>query len=347
MPLKAGLERVLLLLSGEHPTMTYSEICAILDSEGMGYDAIAKHDQIFLLDVNPAAMELLGKRSAYLMEGGRLLAQCAANTEDCAKSLENIDWSFLGGKSFGARANRVRNYWRNLDTQELQGMIGGIVKGNTDSIVNLDCPEVWIKGIISDAGVFFYIIGVSTDRSGFTARRPKSRPYFHPGVLEPKLSRAFVNLSGVREGGLFVDPFCGTGGFLIEAALMGMKACGMDLDMRMVNGTGKNVAHYHLDCDLLHGDAKALPLSAIDGISTDPPYGRGTTTMGMDAASVLLGFLRGASGALKKGGKLCTAAPIELNPRRMAQESGFKVIEEHQMRVHKSLTRSIIVVERD
>ena len=347
MPAKPGLERVLLLLSGEHPSLPYSETCAILESERIEHVVVSKHDQIFIIDMEQNGKKLLEERSAYVMEGGRFLFRAEPSLATLGEACRDYDWSFLGGRSFGAKANRVRNYWRNVDTQGVQEAIGYAITESTDSNVNLTKPDVWIRGITTDAGIFIYARDIETDRHAFTKRRPKSRPYFHPGVLEPKLSRAFVNMSGAKRGEFFVDPFCGTGGFLIEAAMMGMKACGMDLDPRMVKGAEKNLKHYNLESDLVHGDAKNLPMSSVDGMATNPPYGRGTTTMGINVREVLFGFLKGACDALRKDGRLCTAAPIELNPSQLARDAGLKVVEEHRMRVHKSLTRSIIVVKRD
>jgi len=56
-------------------------------------------------------------------------------------------------------------------------------------------------------------------KSGFGKRKPHMRPGFHPSSLNPKLARAFVNLTGIRKGTI-VDMFCGTGGILIEAGLI-------------------------------------------------------------------------------------------------------------------------------
>ncbi len=143
-----------------------------------------------------------------------------------------------------------------------------------------------------------------------------------------------------------MDPFCGTGGFLIEAGLMGFRAVGMDLDAKMVRGAARNLRHYGIEAGLIHGDARQIPLDRADGIATDPPYGRGTSTMGSDVKQILTDFLLEASGLLDKGKIICTAAPMELDPSALAARSGFEVREEHRMRVHKSLTRSIVVAER-
>lgn len=340
------LNRLAILLSGEHPTLPFSEVCAVMRAEGIAYRVFAKHDQLLLIDAGGGATEALRERSAYAMEGGRLLAQSQASIEEFRRSCKEMDWGLIKGRTFGAKAKRVRRHCEHIDTQELQSIVGEEATREGDAKVDLMAPEVWIRSVITDAGIFTYAIDFASDRHSFSSRKPKTRPYFHPGVLEPKIARAFVNLCGVRRGDTFVDPFCGTGGFLIEAATMGIYAFGMDVDRRMVIGAGKNLKHYNLDADIVLGDAMALPVSKADGIASDPPYGRGTTTLGQDVREVISGFMESAFDALKAGGRACTAAPTELRPAELATSAGFRVVEEHSMRVHKSLTRLIIVVEK-
>ncbi len=341
-----GLSRVALLLSGEHPTLPFSEVCAVLRSEGIRHQPVARHDQIFIIDAGEGASEALHARSAYAMEGGRLLTHSPAGIEEFRKSCMRTDWGFLKGRSFGAKAKRVRTHWEQIDTQELQAIVGEVVMAESDAKVDLKSPDVWIRSIVTDAGIFTYTLDFDTDRRTFSSRKPKTRPYFHPGVLEPKIARAFVNLCGVKRGEVFADPFCGTGGFLIEATTMGIGAIGMDIDRRMVRGAGKNLRHYGLEADLLLGDARSLPIARVDGMASDPPYGRGTTTMGKGVREVISGFMESAYGVLKPGGRVCTASPKEIDPATLAIKAGFTLVEEHRMRVHKSLTRSIIVVEK-
>jgi len=339
-------ERILLLLSGEHPTIPYSEACAVLQTKGVEFDQISRHDQVLIIDGKGGVKDAMMERAAYVMEGGRFILRSEPSELVFERCCGGADWSFLGGRSFGVKVTRVKEYWRGVGTQELQGIVGEIVKGETDSRVDLERPEVWIRGVVTDGGVFLYTLDFQTDRRAFMARRPKTRPYFHPGVLDPKLSRAFVNLSRVKGGEVFLDPFCGTGGFLIEGALVGCRVCGIDLDLRMLPGARRNLRHYGLEADLIHGDARNLPLRRADGMATDPPYGRGTSTRGENVRDILSGFFKDAHHVLKEGGYLCTAAPIELNPSELARKAGFRVHEEHSMRVHKSLTRSIVVAER-
>jgi len=338
---------MLLLLSGEYPTIPFSEVHALLMAEKLKYQEVAKGDQVLAISAGKKAAEVLENRAAFVMEGGRFVASSEPVAERVERECKQADWKFLAGRSFGVKVTRVKEYWPSLDTQDLQRRIGHAIREETGSQVNLNKPDVWIRGAVTDKGVFIFAKEMQTDRSAYSKRKPKTRPYFHPGVMDPKISRAFVNLSRVKEGEVFVDPFCGTGGFLIEGAMMNCQVCGMDLDMRMVLGAKKNLAHYGLDAELLRCDATELPLNRADGIATDPPYGRGTSTMGSTVKEILAGFFREAERILGRGRFLCTAAPVELDPSGLAREAGFIVREEHRMRVHKSLTRSIIVAERD
>jgi len=340
------LKKILLLLSGEHTTLPYSEACAVLEAEGVEFRVLTRHDQLLLIEAGPGAIDAIEGRSAFVMEGGEFILSSAASSEDICRRCAEMDWRFLEGRSFGVKVTRVKEHWKGLNTQKTQLTVGDAIVAATDSCVDLSEPDVWIRGVITDAGFFLFARGLQTDRHAFSSRRPRSRPYFHPGVLEAKIARAFVNLSRVKRGEVFADPFCGTGGFLIEAALIGCVACGTDLDMRMVSGARRNLAHYGLDANILQGDATAMPFRDLGGIATDPPYGRGTSTMGSEVRSIISHFMEESFRVLEPGHFVCAAAPADLEPGRLVEAAGLRLREEHAMRVHKSLTRAIIVAER-
>ena len=54
--------------------------------------------------------------------------------------------------------------------------------------------------------------------------------------MMPRMARALVNISLVNPGEWLFDPFCGTGGILIEASDVGAVAAGGDMDRVMVTG---------------------------------------------------------------------------------------------------------------
>lgn len=53
------------------------------------------------------------------------------------------------------------------------------------------------------------------------------------GMLPPKLSQILINLCSPSLEGIIIDPFCGSGGLLMEAGLMGYRAEGSDINPKM------------------------------------------------------------------------------------------------------------------
>ncbi len=76
------------------------------------------------------------------------------------------------------------------------------------------------------------------------ARRDRERPARDAkvGMLPPKLAQILINLCGnLPAGARLLDPFCGTGVVLQEAALMGYVPYGTDLNERMIEYSQKNL----------------------------------------------------------------------------------------------------------
>jgi tRNA G10 N-methylase Trm11 len=61
------------------------------------------------------------------------------------------------------------------------------------------------------------------------------------GMLPPKLAQTMLNLAQVHPGSRVLDPFCGTGVVLQEAALMGCSVYGPDVSERMGRYTRDNL----------------------------------------------------------------------------------------------------------
>ena len=80
-----------------------------------------------------------------------------------------------------------------------------------------------------------------------------------------------------------LDPFCGTGGILLEAGLIGIHIIGSDIEQKMIDGCQKNLEFYHLkNFQLFCADIGDISqyVSSVDAIVTDFPYARATTTKG-------------------------------------------------------------------
>lgn len=75
------------------------------------------------------------------------------------------------------------------------------------------------------------------------AARDQARPKrdARVGMLPPKLAQMIINLADPAPGDTVLDPFCGTGVILQEAALMGFNIYGTDLEPRMVEYSEANM----------------------------------------------------------------------------------------------------------
>lgn len=109
------------------------------------------------------------------------------------------------------------------------------------------------------------VIAESTGSQNITAlaARDQGRPRRDAfvGMLPPKLAQLMINLAHPAAGSRVLDPFCGTGVVLQEAALMGYSVYGSDLSEKMVRYTRDNLnwlqESHHLSFDwyLHEGDA--------------------------------------------------------------------------------------------
>jgi len=175
----------------------------------------------------------------------------------------------------------------------------------------------------------------------YESRKPQDRPFFHPTSMHPKLARALVNLSRVLPGETLLDPFCGTGGILIEAGLCGLEPVGWDIDQDMIDGCRKNLDHYGLEARLEKKDAVSEAGEELDAIATDPPYGRSSYSS-KKTSDLFEDFVENAYRMLAGTGRLVLMSPDELE----YDTGGFKVVDVFRVRMHKSLTRRITVLEK-
>jgi 16S rRNA G966 N2-methylase RsmD len=181
-------------------------------------------------------------------------------------------------------------------------------------------------------------------KQGWSHRRPRSRPFFHPSAIFPKLSRALVNMSRCKEEESFLDPFAGTGSLAIEASIVGARVVALDMSEKMTRGALANMKHFgQAWLGVMRADSATSPIMKVDAIATDIPYGRASSTRGRDPREIIDLALGSLSQALKKGSTL-----VIMHPQTVRVESTpeIEVKEEHNLHVHKRLTRTITVLRR-
>jgi len=113
--------------------------------------------------------------------------------------------------------------------------------------------------------------------------RDESRPYISSEIsTSPKVCRTLLTLAGARPGDTVLDPFCGTGTILMEAAMLGMKVIGIDTEGNQVQGTKSNLIWFgkdsgqQVDFEVIRGDARELAnlvTRQVDAVAFEPSLG--------------------------------------------------------------------------
>jgi modification methylase len=104
----------------------------------------------------------------------------------------------------------------------------------------------------------------------------------HPGKMLPELARRLIS-EYCPPGGLVVDPMCGIGTTLVEAAALGRRAVGVELEPRWAQLACGNLDHalpagHSALAEVRIGDARRLPevladlAGQVDLVVTSPPY---------------------------------------------------------------------------
>ena len=146
---------------------------------------------------------------------------------------------------------------------------------------------------------------------------------------------------------MLLDPFCGTGGILIEAGLIGANVIGGDINKRMVDGCREtldfyNIKNYKLFCADV-GDIKKH-VNIVDSVVVDLPYGKSTTTGGEDLKILYDRAFESIYHVLKGDGKAVIGMPTK--DMLSLGERYFTLVEKHACRVHRSLTRYFAVYKK-
>lgn len=227
--------------------------------------------------------------------------------------------------------------------------------------VDLENPKTLIQLFAIKNKVYCSLLIKKIDYD-FEARKSHLRPFPHPNSLHPKIARALVNITGIKKDDVLLDPFCGTGGFLIEVGLMNIKNIGYDINKIMINGCIENLKHYKIMNYKIKNKNAVNITDKFDYVVTDLPYGLNSNAMMgyekedwkkhrinkkiqkkdfyKNLESFYLKFLKNLRKKLKK--KAVIVFPDYVDYRKLLKKSKFRIEKEFSNYVHRSLTRKIV-----
>jgi tRNA (guanine10-N2)-dimethyltransferase len=157
-------------------------------------------------------------------------------------------------------------------------------------------------------------------------KRPKRDAFV--GMLPPKLAQIMINLAsteGEKNVKTLLDPFCGTGVILQEAALMGYRVYGTDLADKMIDFSEANLTwlaeshHLQINSQLHPGDAMDTAWKQpIDAVACEsylgqpfsaPPSPSKLEQVRGNCDHIITTFLKNIGDQLQPGTPLCVGVP--------------------------------------
>ena len=351
-----------------------AEIRSLLRQHNYQYISRCTAGRVEILEITPPLDFGVLDLCAFKNLAGEVLAvneTSSLNSQALDTMLAQVDWkTFTIGRTGRTWAVRVKGNRDYFDPRELKSSELSLAeKINTlwPYPVQLRQAEIHFQLIVDKtlSGLTILCFGVQRYKQSPAVKQRLSRtlalrrPYFSIGTMNNPISHVVANLSETPPGHILLDPFCGSGGILIESALNGNYCLGIDVDRIVIRGAHKNLRYFAPNMRLgeVRASALALPLRSypenlgnnILGVSTDLPYGRSTSTQGLGVVTIWEGFLRELHRTIVPGSKCCLVVPnteeVHVFMTKVRQDARFNVIDTCTQVVHDSLTRLFVVLQ--
>ncbi len=320
------MKEVFFELVGPDYELARAEILSAIDA--LSYDhRLEKSDRGLVSLSTDCPVETLGSRLGLTH---RIYEQIGVLNDGGFEDLkQKID---LPPGSAAVRTRKIEG--ETADSKKIKRELGSMI--STTNPIDLDSPDHEITVLVSDEMYIGRKI-FERDPQDFRPREVKNRPFSSPISLKPRYTRALINLARPGKDARLHDPFCGTGGLLIEASKMGFRPSGGDIDQDMIEGCRRNLQEFEVEAPLEVGDVSKNIPEDVDVIVTDPPYGRASSTSKEELLPIYRRLFERSESILSKGSHLSAVFPEESHVS--LGEEYLELIEEHKVRVHGSLNR--------
>lgn len=364
---------------GTHAKLSLAELAAVLERNGIAYDSLQRREGVAFVRVNSGAA--IDADALMSQLGGTIKIVEVVDSFDEDRLVEWIherieqgtDTKFHFGFSLYAveQGVSVKKHWQTLHRMGLS--LKKALKAEGVSCRYVQSNEIVLSSVIVHKerllknGVEIVLF---KDTHGLTFGRTLAvqpfqdfshRDYGRPqvdarsGMLPPKLARMMVNLSGFAQGDILLDPFCGSGTVLQEAALLGVgRMIGSDISEKAVADTAKNMEWLFEDGGVAALEEYELYVTPADALIRDTilPEGSmdrivfegylGPTTPYADKLPAVLNELQTLyektfpvlAELLSDGGRMVAALPFW-----SVQQRGGKFVERH-LRIDKIMEAS-------
>ncbi|MGM5481790.1 MAG: hypothetical protein ACQESE_05275 [Nanobdellota archaeon] len=267
------------------------------------------------------------------------LASRLAMTTDIYEILETSDSDLYPPVA----AKHINNSYRlevkstHDDSPELLSIADIIFNSLDNPVVDIHDPDNEYLILFSNKIVFICKHILSLEQKFFD-RRSHRLVHNHPTSINPRYARAMVNLSDSHS---LLDPFCGAGGILLEAALLNLQITGGDISGEMILRARDNLESFSLDIPLHVRDARDW-VAPVGAIVTDLPYGRNSFASEKIDTLYKSFFQKAALLTDRIVAGCLSDHPIEA----VLDSDTWSIQESFDIYIHKSMTRRILVIEK-
>jgi tRNA G10 N-methylase Trm11 len=275
---------------GKNAELSTAEITSYLDARRVWFSICDRTDEFLVVSAG-GLPETMHSDLGGTLKSGEILA-CAGSKEDILEFLDSVGWEKLAAglpdkplftvSSYGAghAGELMKRVKKNLKAVGIRaGMLTN--KGLAASHTEVVRRGLAGREFLLCKGERFWLGRTVAAHDPFEFRkRDVGRPAQRVELsMPPRLARIMLNLSG--RPGEVLDPFCGLGTVLQEAALLGFRAHGSDVDSGIVGKAVENMEWLKNNCQIKNppeverADARNLPWpdGRFDAVVTEPVLG--------------------------------------------------------------------------
>lgn len=330
--------RKFLAVLGRQPLISVAELESLFDDVRLIGNGLAEFEML-----TESPRDITGNWPDINRLGGtlKIAEEISSTAIEFLKTLPKGGKIVLGLSDYSMGANAFKAQGEALKLKRILVKLGYSVRVVPNKAATLSSATSLHNHLYSETKIelikvgkrFFRVVGIQ-DINAYAAR-DQARPARDAkiGMLPPKLAQILINLCGNQpKSSILLDPFCGTGVVLQEAALVGYKVTGSDLNERMVEYTKKNLAWAESKFNLgdLHetqvqqGDARVMewpkPINLVACETylgppmSQPPVEIKLKEAKQECGGIILGFLKNLAKQVDTGTSVTIAVPAWLRP---------------------------------
>ncbi|WP_257009776.1 TRM11 family SAM-dependent methyltransferase [Evansella halocellulosilytica] len=292
------------------------ELCKLEMRAFFGMDSISGTLESHI-QVDPTRSPFMNERIDVLLES-ESISEMAKKVKNLPKSEMTFKVVFVKNPSGEKLSFKER--------QAVEKEVGLQVRGDID----LNRPEQ-LFGIMKVNGrwVFGHL-----HQSNSKWLEHQNKPHEYSTALSTKMARTVVNIAVPKpEGVKAIDPCCGIGTVLIEACSMGVNIDGSDLNIRVVYGSRKNLAHFGYSAEVSLKDIREVT-GDYDVAIIDMPYNLCSVISDEERYEM---FKSACSFANKV--VIVTIDPVD----EIVKNAGLTIIDRCKASKNKTFTREVLV----